>query len=57
MQQSLLTAWSLEPANNDPARTQKIMQFNPRDLKPGEFIPAGQAWQLCRSGQAVQPLV
>ena len=50
-QQSFLAAWSLDPVRSDPTNRQKIMQFNPRDLKPGEFISAGQAWKLCREGQ------
>ena len=52
LQQSLLTEWALDPVRRDPSKLSRIMQFTPRDLKPGEFIPAGQAWQLCRSGQA-----
>lgn len=54
-QQSLLMNWSLGGAAGDPDKMQKILCFNPRDLKPGEFVPAGQAWKLCRSGQ-VDPL-
>src|SRR5262249_21126159 len=26
--------------------------FDPLDLPPGRFVPAGDAWQLCRAGDA-----
>lgn len=26
--------------------------FDPSDLPPGQFLPGGMAWRLCRSGQA-----
>ena len=26
--------------------------FDPLDLPPGRFVPAGDAWQLCRAGEA-----
>jgi hypothetical protein len=28
------------------------IQFDTLDMPPGQFIPAGQGWQLCRAGQA-----
>jgi hypothetical protein len=28
------------------------IQFDTLDMPPGQFIPAGQGWQLCRTGQA-----
>jgi len=36
------------------ALQRKVLQikFDPYDMPPGRFLPGGQAWQLCRSGQA-----
>jgi hypothetical protein len=36
------------------ALQRKVLQinFDPCDMPPGQFLPGGQAWQLCRSGQA-----
>ncbi len=28
------------------------VRFNPWDMPPNKFIPAGQAWQVCRAGDA-----
>ncbi|BBF43404.1 transglutaminase-like enzyme [Lachnospiraceae bacterium KM106-2] len=49
-QQSTVMHWGLE-ANDDPDKVAQIKKFNPRDLKNGEFISAGEAWKLCRSGK------
>lgn len=51
-QQSKLLEWSPGPAAGDSEKMHRILQFNPRDLKPGEFITGGQAWKMCRGGQA-----
>jgi hypothetical protein len=36
------------------ALQRKVLQinFDPCDMPPGQFLPGGQAWQLCRSGLA-----
>lgn len=51
-QQSTSIVWVLNSGNDIENKMQKIKQFNPRDLKPDEFITAGQAWKLCREGKA-----
>jgi hypothetical protein len=51
-QQSSVIHWGLNAAAGNISLTEKIMQFSPRELKPGDFIPAGQAWKLCRDGLA-----
>lgn len=28
------------------------LEFNPQDIEPGHFLPGGQAWQMCRRGEA-----
>lgn len=52
LQQSLIQQWTLESGNCPEETKRKVLQFNPRDLKPGEFIVAGEAWKLCREGKA-----
>jgi len=36
------------------ALQRKVLQinFDPCDMPPGQFLPGGNAWQVCRSGQA-----
>lgn len=34
----------------DKNTLERLKHFNPHDLKPDEFISAGQAWKLCREG-------
>ncbi len=36
------------------ALQRKVLQirFDPCDMPPGQFLPGGRAWQLCRAGQA-----
>ncbi len=51
-QQSMTLYW-LKTAGRDLEQIlQRVKQFNPRNLKPDEFITAGQAWKLCRDGKA-----
>lgn len=49
-QQSSVIAWALSTDSSIEKKTHRIKQFNPRDLKPDEFITAGRAWRLCRNG-------
>lgn len=51
-QQSSVIHWALNSVEDKVRIMQKIKKFNPRDLKPDEFITAGQAWKLCREGSA-----
>ena len=51
-QQSSVIRWALNRAQEGNELMQRIKQFNPLDLKPDEFITAGQAWKLCREGSA-----
>jgi Transglutaminase-like superfamily len=51
-QQSAVISWGLQAAFEQGEKIQQIKQFNPRNLKPGEFISAGYAWKLCREGKA-----
>lgn len=52
LQQSSVIHWALEATQDKDVTMQSIKNFNPRDLKPNEFITAGQAWKLCREGSA-----
>ncbi len=47
LQLSYITNWGLEQLDNIDKMSQ-IKFFNPRDLKEGEFISAGEAWIMCR---------
>ncbi len=49
-QQSSVIDWALNIDHGIKKKTYRIKQFNPRDLKPDEFITAGKAWRLCRNG-------
>ncbi len=57
-QQSYVTNFGLKGINdnftekNIKEKIERIKQFTPRDLKPDEFITAGQAWRLCREVNA-----
>lgn len=51
-QQSSVISWALEAGHDTEKKIQRIKKFNPRDLKPDEFITAGHAWKLCRKGEA-----
>lgn len=50
-QQSSVINWALK-VDGIENRICRIQQFNPRDLKHDEFFTAGQAWKLCREGNA-----
>lgn len=52
LQQSCIRQWALNSVQDNKSILQRIKQFNPRDLKPDEFITAGRAWKLCREGAA-----
>ena len=49
-QQSTILSWSLH-AEQNTENISRIRQLNPRDLKPDDFMTAGQAWKLCREGK------
>ena len=49
-QESTIINWSFDSKHNTEHNIQKNENFNPRDLMPDEFIPAGRAWKLCRNG-------
>ncbi len=51
-QQSSVINWALNTIHSIEKKTHRIKQFNPRDLKSDEFVTAGQAWKLCREGNA-----
>lgn len=50
-QQSTIISWAFSKSK-DEKLVDKVNKFNPRDIKPNEFITAGQAWKLCREGAA-----
>jgi hypothetical protein len=52
LQQSLIQGWTLGSGAVDESLKAKVLAFNPRHLKDGEFINAGEAWKLCRTGKA-----
>ncbi len=45
--------WVMVDPQLDPFQ-RKVLQtkFDPNDMPPGQFLPGGEAWQLCRTGQA-----
>lgn len=47
LQLTYVINWGLEHKNT-LERTQQIKTFDPHHLKEGEFIPAGEAWLMCR---------
>lgn len=53
-QQSSVISWARNEAQKNESIMQRVKLFNPRDLKPEEFVTAGQAWKLCRDG-SVEP--
>jgi len=45
--------WRWVDAQLDDLQTKALgIDFDPLDLPTGQFVTGGQAWQLCRSGQA-----
>jgi len=45
--------WVMVDAQLDALQREYLrIQFDPLDMPVGQFLPAGQAWQLCRKGQA-----
>jgi hypothetical protein len=51
-QQSSAIDWAKNIDHSYEKNADRIKQFTPRDLKPDEFLTAGQAWKLCREGKA-----
>jgi hypothetical protein len=50
-QQSTIISWALKGEQNAETIS-RLRSLNPRDLKPEDFLTAGQAWLLCRQGKA-----
>lgn len=50
LQQTYMINWGLENINSLEGMKQ-IKTFDPHHLREGEFIPAGEAWLLCRRQQ------
>jgi hypothetical protein len=47
-----LDRWRRVDTQLDEAQQQALaLDFDPTDVPAGKFLPAGEAWQLCRSGQ------
>lgn len=45
--------WVIVDAQLDSLQCENLnIDFDPTDMPPGQFLPAGKAWQLCRDGQA-----
>ncbi|MBN1991963.1 MAG: transglutaminase domain-containing protein, partial [Anaerolineae bacterium] len=45
--------WVMVDPQLDPFQGEALgIQFDTLDMPPGQFIPAGQGWQMCRQGQA-----
>ena len=45
--------WIMVDGQLDKLQRQVLkITFDPLDMPPGRFIPAGQAWQMARSGKA-----
>ncbi len=45
--------WVMVDPQLDELQQQALgIAFDPLDMPPGQFIPAGQAWQMCRAGKA-----
>jgi hypothetical protein len=45
--------WVMVDAQLDQLQRRVLgIEFDPLDMPPGQFLPAGKAWQLCRAGQA-----
>lgn len=51
-QQSKAAEWSVGLNRDNAEKLQRIREFDPRHLKPDEFVTAGEAWLLCRRGGA-----
>lgn len=46
-------AWVMVDPQLDPLQCEALqITFDPCKLPPGKFIPAGEAWQMCRNGLA-----
>lgn len=52
LQQSMILSWVAGNNALSEETKRRAAAFNPRRLKPGEFVPAGEAWKLCREGKA-----
>ena len=45
--------WVMVDAQLDAVQREALnIPFDPLDMPPGQFVSGGQAWQMCRSGQA-----
>lgn len=45
--------WLMVDAQLDEFQRNRLkIQFDPLDMPAGQFIPAGQGWQMCRKGEA-----
>ncbi len=51
-QQAKALEWSVEANRGNEEKLSRIRKFDPRCLKPDEFLTAGKAWLLCRCGEA-----
>ena len=52
LQQGMISQWVAGNQALSEETRLRAEAFNPRRLKPGEFVPAGKAWRLCRQGKA-----
>ncbi len=45
--------WVMVDAQLDAHQRKALgIRFNPLDMPPGQFVSGGQAWQMCRAGEA-----
>lgn len=51
-QQGTLQNWARNGGGPLTVPEDRIRTFNPRRLRPGEFLSGGEAWMLCRNGKA-----
>lgn len=51
-QQGSLVDWAMNSGQNVSEKIELIKGFNPRRLRPGDFLTAGRAWKLCREKAA-----
>lgn len=42
----------VDPQIDELQRDTLKLSFNPLDMPPGQFVLAGEAWQMCRAGKA-----
>jgi hypothetical protein len=47
-QQGSILNWTMNSVQDVSEKIELIREFNPRKLRQGDFITAGQAWKLCR---------